>query len=169
MGHSSWLNTGEDKKESNAKFQAYYVSFIPWDVIKLGLLIYLYLLGKYLFIYWGKCPWGKDRSGRSLGGCSDHRVNCDRMKFCKGACLQDWCKEGPSNSSHPSEENGFSQNWAYFTSFPLTVRSMGSVQRRWVNSECTPQAFHHLSPHHKKPEGHILVAATAGTWKGGKL
>lgn len=55
--------------------------FIPWDVIKLGLLIYLYLLGKYLFIYWVKCPWGKDRSGRSLGGCSDHRVIVTEWSF----------------------------------------------------------------------------------------
>lgn len=125
-----------------------------WDY----LFIYIYW-EKSLLIYWGKkCLWGKvSRSGRGLGEPSDHSADLTEGSFrlkhsvLQGP-LQGWWREGPFSSSYPAEENGFSQNWAYLISLLRVCGKCSLCAKETVNSECTIQAFHQVSPYHKRPE-----------------
>lgn len=125
--------TWERKKRSWVQsFKPVMLVFIPWDAAKVGLLIYLYLLRKiFTYLLGKKCLWGKvSRSGRSLGDSSDHSADLIegsfRLKYSvlQGR-LQGWWREGPLSSSYPSEENYFSQNWAYVISLLRVYEKCG--------------------------------------------
>lgn len=79
--------------------------------------------------------------------------------------------EGSLSLSHPSEENGFSQNWAYFISLLGVCGKCGLCPKEMVNSECALQAFHHLSSPQETWEAYLWLPQLAHrkTWNNEKV